>query len=340
MDDDEKEENVGGDSVFDDDSSMSSEHVESSEDGGQSEEQEQSDEGTETEEGQETESEQSETGDEEASAEETSEEDGSETTDKGGKKDEGERTSKGTKKDPDPQSALNQELANTRTLNQKMISLLEDPEALEEYLTSLKKEKGGGAAKVTEEADFNLDEEVKKLDTVEDLRNFAKKFVGKVNKDLDSHKARIEKGEQKQQFLDRVEKIGGQIKSDIQAVKQARPELREFNLDGKKNPLFNPTLDKLIGDTFEALEFDKKTGLFRGQVPFSYVASVILDAWDKGGAVGSKRGQTIVLDKRRGRVISGPSKRGGAIDESKMTAEQAIANRMKNAFSKVRGRRQ
>jgi|GEM_PF-2467369 len=339
MDDNEKEEIAESETAFDDDSSMSPEHIESSENGGQSEEQEQSDEGTETEENQDDGSEKSETGEEETSEEDTSKEEGSETTDKG-KNGEEERTSKGTKKDPNPINALNQELANAKRFNTDMIRLLEDPEALTEYLNNLKKEKvSAGAVDDKGEADFNIDEEVKNLKTVEDLQNFAKKFVGKVNKDLDSHKTRIEKGEQRQRFIENVEKIGGQIKSDVQAVRQARPELIEFNADGSKNPKFNPVLDKLIGETFEALEFDKKTGLFRGQVPFSFVAKTILAAWDQGGNLGSKRAQTIVFDKRRGRVVSGTGKRGGVVNESGMSAEQILANRMKNAFSKARGNR-
>lgn len=336
MDDDEKEDVAESQGAFDDDTSMSPEHVESSEDGGQSEEQEQSTEETETEESQETGAEES-TGEEETSEEGTEEEDGSETTDEGKKGE--DRTSKGTKKDPDPMSALNQELANTRRLNSDMIRLLEDPEALAEYLTNLKKEKGAGAANADGEADFNIDEEVKNLKTVEDLQNFAKKFVGKVNKDLDAHKTRIEKGEQRQRFIENVGKVGDQIKADIQAVRQARPELVPTLADGSKNPKYNPVLDKLIGDTFEALEFDKKTGLFRGRIPFGFVAKTILAAWDQGGQSGSKRAQTVVIDKRRGRVISGAGKRGTTVDESKMTAEQALALRMKNAFAKARGRR-
>ena len=248
------------------------------------------------------------------------------------KPDEGkeEKTEKGTKLDPDPLSRANQLRANAEKEARGYYGLLNDPIKLEAYLQELKTEKGLTKVEAqTGDALKNLDPD--KLETVEDLRGFAKGLKEATAKEIDSVKKQVFGLTSSQQ----VKETAGRIQGGITEVQTKYPELREFNTDGSKNPEYNGELDDLIGQLFQELDLDKRSGQYRGQVNIMSIADRIMGARRIGEGRGARKAKTDVIDKRSGRVITSQTD-GGAQrpDESKLSPSATIAERMKRAANK------
>lgn len=267
--------------------------------------------------------------------------------DTGGEKgeDEGDKTFKGTKQADDPISRLNQENANYKKFVGNVQSLLNDPVQLREYLGELESEKGvkapaqqagqGQPAQPTVNEINDLEQMIEKMETVDDMKAVVKKMKDVFQKETMKGIQRVEDFEKKtqqsvqhQKFVQHVEKVGQNIDREIQSAYQKYPQLREKNPDGTKNPNFDPELDKLVGETFEKLDFDKNTGLYRGKVSFIEIADTIMNARGNGVKTGSRQAQTTIVDKRGGRIHSGTARAMVKPDESKMTPEQIIATRI------------
>lgn len=245
-----------------------------------------------------------------------------------------EKTEKGTKLDPDPLSRAHQLRANAEAEARQYQALLNDPVRLKAYVKELEAETGEGEkeeAASVDDALANLDPS--KLETVEDLQNFAKNLKEATSKEIANVKKELTGLTSSQQ----LETTKASIRNSIDEVQNKYPELREYNSDGTKNPDFNKELENLIGTVYEQIDFDKKSKQFRGNYLPHQIAEWFMGAKRIGEGSGSRKAQTDVIDKSKGRVTTSQTN-GSApeIDESKQTATATIADRMKRAAAKMR----
>ena len=243
-----------------------------------------------------------------------------------GEKGEDKRTEKGTKLADDPIQAANQLRANAEAKVKNMEAFLSDPKKMKAYLQELETE--DGKEKVEEDS---IDPD--KLETVDDLKKFAKQLEAKSLRQIDEVKKQVggmAEGE-------RVRSTANRIGSEITSVQEKYPELKEFLADGTKNPEYNEELDSEIGQFYNDLDLDKRTGIYRGQYSIAKITERFMKVRGIGEKSGSKMAQTIVKDKRTGRVITNQA--GGSDsqpDEEKQSASQTIAARMRRAASRNR----
>lgn len=238
-------------------------------------------------------------------------------------------TEKGTKLDPDPLSQANQLRANAEAQTRQYEALLNDPDRLKAYVKELEAESGVKQEETTSPALDSLDPT--KLETVEDLQNFAKALKEATQAEI----SQVQKQLSGFTSTQVEEKTISRIQGEISSIKDTYPELRELNADGTKNPDYNEELDTLIGETYNELDLDPKTGKYRGIISVKKIADKIMRARSVGEGSGSRKAQTNVVDKRGGRVIT--SQTGGegkAIDESKLSASATIAQRLQRASKK------
>jgi hypothetical protein len=232
-------------------------------------------------------------------------------------------TDKGTKLDDNPMSALNQQLANANRKLGGYEQLLTNPVQLEAYLNDLKGKNGGNEKKEDEIDIASLDPS--KLETVEDVQEFAAKLQKGFMQKVAKIEGNLNQGAKTQQ----IKELGQKIESEISEVMSTVPELRETNPDGSKNPSFDPKLDKFIGDMYESIDLDKKTGMFKGSISFKYLASAVMAAVKYGESRAVKKAATTIIDKTHGRVITNQGGNSGVqVDESKMSAAGTIASRI------------
>lgn len=245
-------------------------------------------------------------------------------TEDAGEKGEDKRTEKGTKLADDPVSQANQLRANAEAKVKNLEAFLSDPKRMKAYFQEIEAEEGKG--KVEEDL---IDPD--KLETVGDLQKFAKQLETKSLRQIDEVKKQVggmAEGE-------RVRSTATRIGSEITSIQEKYPVLREFNADGAKNPDYNEELDSAIGQFYNDLDLDTKTGLYRGQYSIAKITERFMKVRGIGEKSGSKMAQTIVKDKRTGRIITNQA--GGSDnqpDEEKQSASQTIAARMKRAASK------
>ena len=251
-----------------------------------------------------------------------------ESDDKGKKTD---VTEKGTKLDPDPLSQANQLRANAERRAREYEAFLNDPVKVKAYLEDLEKETGAGKKEDEKSSDDISKLDPKKLETVEDLQNFAEALKEATRKEIAAVKSQLTGFTSNQQ----QKETASRIQSEIAEVQTKYPQLRELNPDGSKNPDYDEELDKLVGETYNELDLDQRTGNYRGKVNILSIADRIMKAKTIGEGNGSRKAQTDVIDKRKGRVIT--SKTGGAsqtVDDSKLSPAATIAERMKRAASR------
>lgn len=241
----------------------------------------------------------------------------------GGSKKDAQVTEKGTKLDPDPMSALNQQLANERAKVRQFEQFLSNPDNLRRYLEEVERETGRAKAPQDE---ISID----KVQTVEDVQRFLNQEVAKIRAEAEEVK-RLKYGLASQAV---EEKVGSTITREVDEVRRKYPELRPTNADGSPNPDFDPDLEHELGELFDELDLDKRTGAYRGSVSLLKLADRLMKAAKRGQDQGSRRAQTLVQDRRTGRVISGGSS-DSQPDESNLTASQTIAARM----ARARGRK-
>jgi hypothetical protein len=238
-------------------------------------------------------------------------------------------TDKGTKLDPNPMSALNQQIANERARVREYEALLSDPKRVKEYLSELEREMG-----VTQEPQGNQEITIDQVETKEDMQLFLAQERAK-------DQAQIRKLEETLGgFLgnQRSVAIGQKISSSIDEVRRKYPELKPTNPDGSPNPRFDPELEKTLGDMFDELDLDPRTGNYRGTTDLLKLADRLMTAAKRGQSQGSRQAQTVVQDRRAGRVVSQGASSKSTPDESKMSAESTIAARIAKA-AKAKGRR-
>lgn len=240
------------------------------------------------------------------------------------------RTEKGTKLADDPLQQAHQLRANAEAKARKMEEFLSDPKRVKAYLQEIEEEekKARGTTETTEEL---IDPD--KLETVDDLKKYAKQLKSQTQKEIDAVKKQVGgmvDGE-------RTRATATRIASEVTAVQDKYPTLREFNADGTKNPDYNEELDSAIGQFYNDLDLDPRTGMYRGQYSIQKITERFMKVRGIGEKNGSLKAQTIIRDKRTGRVITNQAGgTDGQPDESKQSASQTIADRMKRAASRTR----
>jgi hypothetical protein len=232
-------------------------------------------------------------------------------------------TEKGTKLDSDPMSAVNQQLANERAKARQYEQFLNDPQKVKAYLQELERERGG-----SQPAPTSTGEEIRpeQIQTVEDVQKFLAQERAKDRQEVEELKKYVGQFSQVQGQL----AVGDRIRNDIVQVRQKYPEL------DPNSPDYDEALEKGLGEFYEELDLDQKTGNFRGQVSLSRLAERFMSAAKRGEKQGSRRAQTAVADRRAGRVRTGAKDKGEEVDESKLSPSQIIASRMVRANRRVR----
>lgn len=238
-----------------------------------------------------------------------------------------QRTEKGTRVAPDPLSAANQARANAERLAKDYETLLDDPDQLETYLSELRRERGVTKKEVAaQETEADIKEE--DIKTQEDLHKFLAQERRRTENAIKELKDGVEKDRQSKQ----VEASVSGASREIDDAKNKYPELRQFNTDGSKNPEFNPDLEQAIGELWQEVNFDPRSGLPTGKVKLSTIISKVMAARGMGERQGSQRAKTQIVDRRSGGARNGAASKGTGKtgDESNMTASQKIAARMRN----------
>jgi hypothetical protein len=260
--------------------------------------------------------------------EESDEDDEGEEGDKSPVKD--GKTSKGTKAADDPLSLANQLRANAESKVKDYEQFLEDPEALERYLADLKKEKG--VAVKEKDAPKNDEPEIKPEDikTNADLQKYLAQERRKDRQEIEAIKKQL--SESKEQ--DTEERTKATISGRIQTVQQKYPQLRPKNPDGSPNPEFDKDLENELGELYQELDFDPKAKKFRGQVDLVRLADRFMKAVQRGSTIGSKKAQTVVVEKRKGKPPGGGADKDAGGENATMTPEQKIAARMRAAHAR------
>ncbi len=239
------------------------------------------------------------------------------TNDQESKDDKTELTEKGTKLDPNPLSRVNQELANERAKIREYEKILNDPILLKNYVAEF-----GASPEKTETADKVVPEKEMRYEdvkTTEDLQVYLKQQDQKLNaklKELDTTITGVKTSE-------KDKAVGTTINSDIAAVRSEYPAL------DPKSDTYNPELDAAVGKMYERMDFDKSTKKFRGNVRITEIAEIIMAAAGSSKKQGSEEAQTVIKDKRTGKVNAGSASQ--TIDTSNMSIGQIIAARAKAA---------
>lgn len=246
---------------------------------------------------------------------ETEEKETKSTNDQEQKDEKSELTEKGTKLDSNPLSRVNQELANERAKIREYEKVLNDPTLLKSYVAQFEKAPKEQEAPKTQEKEMR-EEDVK---TTEDLHIYLKQQNEKLSqkmKELDSTIQTV-KSSQKEAV------IANTISNDIATVRETYPEL------DPKSESYNADLDASVGAMYELIDYDKESKQFRGNVKITDIANIIMKASGSSKQKGLQEAQTIVKDKRSGKVTSGSSSH--VVDITNMTPSQIIASRIKSA---------
>lgn len=237
-------------------------------------------------------------------------------------------TDKGTKLDPNPQSAIHQELANAKREAEQYREFMSNPAQVKKYLADLEAElgeqTGESKAEIKDRAeDENLVTDPNKIETPEDFKS----YVNFLTKDLQKAKQDLLRERDSIRYEAQEKAIGERLVSEIDSIQS------KYSFLNPKSPDFDPILEKEIADQYEELDKDPRTGRYLGKVSVAAIAERAIRIRKLGEATGSKQAQTTVFDKRQGAVKTGGA---GAVasDESKMSAAQIIASRMRRASGK------
>lgn len=246
-------------------------------------------------------------------------------------------TEKGTKLAEDPLQQANQLRANAEAKAKRYEEYFSKPENVEAYLNDLKGSSPqtttvvpttGSVAEMTE---AEIDKLASKVETKEDVQNVIKGIIAFSKNEIQKVKAEV----QGLTTGAKVEKTNATVASEITQVQAKYPVLQKTLSDGSENPEFDKDLDETIGKMFLKMDFDPQTKTFKGQTSLMEVADMFMKAAKISESKGSRKAQTIIQDKRGGRVISGGTGTdSGNIDESKMSPSQTIAERISRLSKK------
>lgn len=208
-------------------------------------------------------------------------------------------TEKGTKLDSNPQSAVHQQLANERRVRADYERVLNSPELLRNYAKRSGMSLTEAKAEVKQEKRTYSSEGFK---TAEDVAT-AFNSVSQELKALKVENQRLTGRLGGFSKMNRVERVQNTIKQDISTVQAKYPELNP------KNSSYDPDLEANIAELYQELDFDSKTGGYRGNCSIAKLTDRIMRAAKTARKQGSKQAQTNVKVKQAGKIVtSGKSK--------------------------------
>lgn len=238
-------------------------------------------------------------------------------------------TEKGTKLDPNPQSAVHQQLANARRTIQQYQQVLTNPDYLRRYA----KEAGMTLTEAKAEIKEAQKEEAKaftpdKFNTAEDIANALNQLDGKYNKtveELRAENARLQAGLTGFTQGERYKQVANTMQNDVTSVREKYPELNP------KDPSYDKELEGSIGDLYHKLDFDPKTGGYKGEHSLAEITETVMGAVVRGRKSGSEQAQTDVRVKKAGKVVTSSKSTSKEVTESKDPGT-VIAQRISKAI--------
>jgi len=222
-----------------------------------------------------------------------------------------EVTDKGTKLADDPLSRANQLRANAEAQLRQAI----------DYIKYLKNNQEVQPKKEDEEELF-LD--ATKIQTTEDLQ----KYADSLRKVVEAKYQQLEKNFSSSIQERQIERTQENVAKEIESIQSSYPELREFNADGTKNPLYNPVLDKDLSDQITDLDYDEQRGIYRGGVNITKLAERIVNSYRSGKNSGTESAKTKIIDKKIGSLRNTPPANSSEEGEP-ASAESLIVNAIK-----------
>lgn len=233
-------------------------------------------------------------------------------------------TEKGTKLDNDPLSAAHQQLANERNLRTQYETVLKSPELLSKFA----KEAGytlGEAKEAIKEELYSAD----KLQTGEDVANALNELRSTSVKETSTYKEEVKSLRKELEDLKagrQVERVTNTINSEVSAIRT------KYSALNPKDPSYDKELETEIGEMYHELDFDEKTGGYKGNYSLMKLTDRIMRAAGKMKKKGSEEAQTTIINKEKGKVVtsSKPSTgEGGESDDPGTAIAQRIARSLK-----------
>lgn len=239
-----------------------------------------------------------------------------------------EYTEKGTRLDPNPQSRAYQELANERRQRLQYQQVLENPEALKRYAAQMGLTLAEAKAEIKEEqkAVYTPD----RFKTADDVANALNEMHTNHQKELEAIRAENESlkaGLTGFSQSRQVERIATTLSQDVSSVREKYPELNP------KSPDYDPELEKEIGEMYHELDFDERTGGYKGAYSLAKLTDRVMRAAGKARQKGSQDAQTQIKVKQAGRVVTtskGSNKPAGESTDPGTAIAQRIAKALGN----------
>jgi len=223
-------------------------------------------------------------------------------------------TDKGTKLADDPLSRANQLRANAEAkLNQAI-----------DYINYLKNNQPQPQVEPKKEGEEELFLDATKIETTEDLQ----KFAASLKQVVEAKYQQLEKNFSSSIQERQIERTQESVAKGIESIQTSYPELREFNADGTKNPMYNPVLDKELSDQIVELDYDEARGIYKGSVNIAKLAERIVKSYRSGKSSGTESAKTKIIDKKIGSLRNTPAA-NPSNEENSESAESFIANAIK-----------
>lgn len=224
-------------------------------------------------------------------------------------------TDKGTKLADDPLSRANQLRANAEGQLRQAV----------EYIKYLKGNQNQPPAQPqVKPGEEELFLDATKIQTTEDLQ----KYADSLRKVVEAKYQELEKNFSSSIQERQIEKTQETVAKSIESIQSSYPELREFNSDGTKNPMYNPVLDKELSDRIVELDYDEGRGIYRGGVNITKLADSIVKSYRSGKSSGTESAKTKIIDKKIGSLRNTPPANSSEEGES-ASAESLIVNAIK-----------
>lgn len=206
-----------------------------------------------------------------------------------------EYTEKGTRRDPNPQSAVHQDLANTRAKLSDYEKVLSDPQLLLQFA------KAAGYNNISEAKEAIQDEideySPEKLQTAQDVSN-ALNSLSKQLKNVLQENSELKKQVSGMSETSKANTIYNKTASDIATIREKYPELNP------KSPNFNPELEERVGRLYQTVDFDQRTGSWRGSYSLADIAEEVMGAARIAMKQGSEQAQKTTVTKQQGRIVT------------------------------------
>lgn len=224
-------------------------------------------------------------------------------------------TNKGTKLDEDPLSRANQLRANAEGQLKQAVEYIK-------YLKGNPNQPKPPVKPEGQEEELFLD--ASKIQNTEDLQKFAASLQKVVEKKYQEIQKNFSSSIQERQ----IEKTQETVAKGIESIQSSYPELKEFNTDGTKNPMYNPVLDKELSDRIVELDFDESRGIYKGGVNIAKLAESMVKSYRSGKSNGTESAKTKIIDKQIGNLKNGPPS-NSTEEEGSESAESFVANAIK-----------